>query len=44
MIIIQFSSICVYLRASSTAQRTITELARVKEGKREIIETKRKKK
>jgi hypothetical protein len=38
-IIIQFNSIHVYLRASSTAQRPIRELARVKEGKQEIIQT-----
>jgi hypothetical protein len=35
--IIQFNSIRVSLRASLTAQRPITELARVKEGKQEII-------
>jgi hypothetical protein len=34
MIIIQFNSIRIYLRANVTAQRPITELARVK-GKKQ---------
>jgi hypothetical protein len=39
IIIIQFSS-CLFT-CSSTAQRPITELAGVKEGKQEIIQTKK---
>jgi hypothetical protein len=37
---IEFNSIRVYLRANSTAQRPITELPRVKEGKEEYKQNK----
>jgi hypothetical protein len=38
---IKLNSIRVYLRANSRAQRPITELARVRKGKQEIIQTKK---